>query len=161
MESLEAVVRRLSTFDDVEKRLSNMLSQVGRNAALTTEANNLRGLATRVRQSAVDSHDKVIARTLRCARILPLDKATLDRADELRHLLSIKLPDAVMLAGVDADLAASPPAGRALFANRNAKDFDDPETRRRLENQRCQVITNFETALAKVEADLRPPGTPP
>lgn len=58
MESHDAVFRRLSSFDDLESRVNNMLSQVGRNAALTTEANKLKGLTTRVRQSAVAAHDR-------------------------------------------------------------------------------------------------------
>jgi predicted nucleic acid-binding protein len=152
MESLEAVVRRLATFDDVEKRLSNMLSQVGRNAALSAEADKLKGLAARVRQSALDTHDNAVARTLSCGRVLPLDKVTLAEAQELRQQLGLRLPDAIMLASVHGDLTMSPPAVDAVFANRNAKDFDEPATRERLAKQRCKMLTNFTAALALVEA---------
>lgn len=83
------------------------------------------------------------------------------RASELRKTLDLKLNDAVMLAGVYDDLDADPPKTGALFANRNAKDFDEPVTRKQLQSRQCQIVTSFSTAAAKIEASLRAAGTPP
>jgi hypothetical protein len=54
--------------------------------------------------------------------------------------------DAVVLASVLTDLEAHGPS-ESCFLNKNARDFDDPDIRDRLENCRCKYFARFAAAL--------------
>lgn len=57
--------------------------------------------------------------------------------------------DAIVLASVFAHLDLHHPP-ESCFLNRNAKDFDDPDVRERLEGRGCRFFGRFEDELRYV-----------
>ncbi len=93
---------------------------------------------------------------LRAGRILPLDWATIERAQEILQQGVIKRePDALMLASVilDAETRSRP----SLFLNKNRKDFNtdlDPV----LSPLNCHPIGSFKDGIARIDALSPTPG---
>ena len=105
---------------------------------------------------ARDSEDfrRCSATVLQAASVIPLNSHVLRSAAELEKSTDMKLPDAMVLASVMADLDARKPE-EACFLTRNSKDFDDPDVVHMLAQRGCKIFFSFDDCLSYIRSHLR------
>lgn len=92
---------------------------------------------------------RAVSELLECAEVIPLDADTVRSAAEMGTCHGLSGQDSIVLASVLAHLAATEPT-ESCFLNRNAKDFDDPDIRDRLEMLNCRFFAKFTPALSYI-----------
>ncbi len=153
LESVEAVTRRVLSWRKVGEDVDAQLQQLRRSPLLQAESDSLRGLATRAANLATTALRTTRTELVGRARILPIDRDTLQDAEGLADRFAMTTADAVMLASVLRDPECG--ASASLFLNRNRKDFADNDVRTLLQQRNCRVVPSFEAGLAAVRAALR------
>jgi hypothetical protein len=101
---------------------------------------------------------RTVSEIIETSEVIPLDAGVLRSAADMEITYGLSGQDAIVLASVLAHLQTNPFA-ESCFLNRNAKDFDDPDIRERLESLHCKFFPKFAPALAYILArrELRPP----
>jgi predicted nucleic acid-binding protein len=92
---------------------------------------------------------RTVSALLQASEIIPLDAGILRSAAAIELDYGLSGQDSIVLASVLAHLETTTPA-ESCFLNRNAKDFDDPDIRERLEALRCKFFAKFAPALAYI-----------
>ena len=80
-----------------------------------------------------------------CAR-----SAVIPGGDRLPIRFGLEIEDAIILALVVADLNSPLGTGQHLFANRNLKDFDDPDVIEELRRLGCDTAHSFAEAVNRL-----------
>lgn len=132
-------------------QLNNQVDQLARSSPHQSEVGVLRSipdLIARIDRRDTDRLTRTIERILRAARILDIDLSIFLAAMSYRNQYGLDPQDAIILASVVRDLrirSASSPRGH-MFANRNRKDFGDPELQTELQGLGCHLVSSFEVA---------------
>ena len=92
-----------------------------------------------------------VSELLRQADIISLDAPVLMSAAEIQIDYGLTGQDAIVLASVLAHLDNTKPA-ESCFLNRNAKDFDDPSIREKLEMRACKFRSSFDEGLRYIRS---------
>jgi hypothetical protein len=148
-------VRRRLDGRALHLQLQAQAKQLERTASISAEVPQLQEAADLLLRAAQDAASRFVEvrKTLvEVARMIPIDCTALRDAETLAVEFDLVLPDAVMLASVLADAAAKPSS--SVFINRNTKDFDDPDIKRRLEQEGCKLVWKFDDGLAYVTSCL-------
>jgi hypothetical protein len=87
------------------------------------------------------------------AEVIALDAVILKSALDIQAEFAISGQDSIVLASVLAHLHAHRPP-QSCFLNRNTRDFDDPDIRKKLEDQGCMFFGKFGQALNYMNAQI-------
>jgi len=146
--------------EKARSRLSNdlrtQLSELGRSRPHRAVPATFEALASVLIASAQFEREGLrdtTAELLRTADVISLDTAILRSAAEIQGEFGMSGLDAIVLASVLAHLDLHNPT-ESCFLNRNAKDFDDPDVRERLETRGCRFFWKFEDALSYLVARI-------
>jgi predicted nucleic acid-binding protein len=93
------------------------------------------------------------AELLAVAEVIPLTAVVLLSAVDIEASFGLSGQDAIVLASVFARLETDPLID-SCFVNRNARDFDDPDIRDRLEALHCRFFPRFAQALGYISSRL-------
>ncbi len=96
-----------------------------------------------------DGVRRAVSDLLAASEVIPLDGAILRSAAAMEIEYDLSGQDAIVLASVLGHLEATGP-NESCFLNRNAKDFDNPNIRERLETGRCKFFARFSPAFAYI-----------
>jgi hypothetical protein len=97
---------------------------------------------------------RTVSDLIDASHVIPLDADILRSAALIEPSYDLFPQDAIVLASVLAHLERNTPE-ESCFLNRNAKDFDDPDIRERLEALGCRFFPKFTPGLEYVRARLR------
>jgi predicted nucleic acid-binding protein len=142
---------------ELAERLGRELLQLSRSAPLVEQTNAHRpavDFLTRVGEEEAVRHRSTLERLIQSARLLPLDRATVERSWVLAARHDLRGPDAIVLASVLQDLEGTD-GDEKLFLNRNVKDFDDPDIVELLAARACSLLPSFTSGVGRLEASLR------
>ncbi|MGH9622678.1 MAG: PIN domain-containing protein, partial [Bryobacteraceae bacterium] len=89
---------------------------------------------------------QAVSELLAVAEVIPLTAAVLRSAAGIETTFGLSGQDAIVLPSVFGHLETDAPV-ESCFLNRNARDFDDPDIRDRLEALRCKFFPKFDPAL--------------
>lgn len=159
-ECLERLERRKRQRTSIQSSLQNEIRELGRSARTEGLSEQLRAVTEALVRGASSDwarYDDVIGRLLRCGELIPLDAAILARCVGLRGALGLSPQDAVVMASVLADLEKRRPTA-SVFANKNRKDFENPDIQRILSSLGCELKTRFRGGLAYLESALKAAG---
>jgi predicted nucleic acid-binding protein len=154
-EPFYALVGREKTRKRVAEDVTLQLREIARGRMASDELVALAGVAAFLVQS-LDRERSGLRTALRrvaaCARISPLNRETIQRAEALEQQPGMPAPDALVLASVVLHLEASPAA--SVFLNRNPKDFSNPDIESALGSHGCRLIPSFEQGLGYIQQQL-------
>ncbi|MEJ0038579.1 MAG: hypothetical protein WDO68_21315 [Gammaproteobacteria bacterium] len=97
---------------------------------------------------------EALVSVLRVATIIPLSSRVMNLALEFQKAGRISPQDSVVLASVIL-FVREKASGPKLFANRNLKDFVEPDVVTRFRQCDCRLLRNFTAARHLAEAALR------
>jgi predicted nucleic acid-binding protein len=133
----------------VASQFDDQVNQMARSAPHHIEVKSLREIpslvATIIRRET-DLLISTIERILAVSRQINLDLETFNKAMALRKTSGMTPEDAVILEIVIADLSRNPSSQRHLFANRNRKDFSEPNIVSSLRTLNCDLVWSFDGA---------------
>lgn len=90
---------------------------------------------------------------IKTATILPLDSCIVSAAHECEQEYGLKPQDSTVLASILLHLQKSSQTS-SCFINRNAKDFEDPDIVKKLDNFNCKLISNFTDGIKFIRHKL-------
>jgi predicted nucleic acid-binding protein len=155
-EAFSTIYRRGRERADLVGAIDRELAQVGRMLSLAEEASRVRGVLASASQLVTERYSSVRQILLQTARWIPLTPETLARGAVIEREHGLATPDAIVLASVLEDAAATNEPG--LFVTKDSKDFDDPDIRAALEAVGCEPLFSITAALQRV---LRSTPAPP
>src|SRR5690606_23883662 len=134
----------------LKDRLDAELRELRRTKSLAADAasSQLVALLIRSSQRAEERFRDTRHRLLAMATVLPLDAATIRRAELLSEEHALSLPDALVLASVLED----PAFGHhpSCFLNRNTRDFEDPAIIEILRAGKCRFLGSFVSGVRHI-----------
>jgi hypothetical protein len=98
-------------------------------------------------------YDSLLRRLFGCAHFIPLDAEMVRASLETSNQYGLKPQDAIVLTCVFAHLNSSRP-DRALFINKNRKDFSNPDIIATLDTLKCSLKVRFSDGMAYLRAIL-------
>lgn len=154
VEPIETLRRRQSDLRTFSENIKKQLREVERMAHVPLAKGTYTSLAKTVFDALNDWPARLQTQRqalVEAARLLPLDWATIERAQDILQQGVIKRePDALMLAAVlrDAEACSRP----SLLLNKNTKDFNMKDVAAVLSPLDCHAIGSFKDGLAHIDA---------
>jgi len=158
-ECFERLGRRRSRRVNIRESLREEIRELGRSPTGAPLSGQLRTLSDALVAGAdAEAHryDAVLGRLLACATFIPLDADAIRDSLAARTTYDLSRQDAIILSCVFAHLAATTP-DRAVFINRNRRDFANHDIVAALDARGCALKTEFRAGLAHVTAALDSP----
>lgn len=97
---------------------------------------------------------RAVSTILQSAEVIPLNADILRVAASMEPEYDLSGQDSIVLASILAHLSLDAPV-ESCFLNRNARDFDDPDIRDRLEAFRCKFFAKFDAGLAYIATRIK------
>ncbi len=135
------------------KQVNDQVAQLARSAPHKSEVDVLRAIPNlfgSIEQRETNRLITTVERLLGTAKLIELDSSSFGAAIDYRTHYSLEIEDAIVLAGVMADLNSSGQSGPNLFVTTNIKDFNDPSLIGELKNRDCDVLWTFEDAMVRL-----------
>jgi predicted nucleic acid-binding protein len=135
------------------KQLNSEIGQLARSDTLQSEVDSLRAvpnLFAKIEQREMDRLTRTVERLLATARQIALDQRSFQAAIDYQIRFGLEIEDAIILALVVADLNSPLGTGQHLFANRNLKDFDDPDVIEELRRLGCDTAHSCAEAVNRL-----------
>lgn len=107
----------------------------------------LAGLGERESNRLTDT----VRRLLRAGTVIEVTHAIFEEAMQFRGKYGLSSQDSIVFSSVVSHLTANPVQDRALFANRNWRDFRDPELVAQLGALNCGFVESFDSCHQMVE----------
>jgi predicted nucleic acid-binding protein len=155
-ECLESIGRRRLRREVIQQSVQVDINELTRSAASVSLAEQLRTVAEKLVASAIADgkrYDDLVRRLLGFARFIPLDAAAIRSGLDDNGAYNLTTHDMVILASVLTHLRTTLP-GRAVFINRNRKDFATPAVLAALGPLNCVLKNEFPAGLAYIRAEL-------
>jgi predicted nucleic acid-binding protein len=155
-ECLERIGRRKSQRLTIQRSLREEIRELGRSASSATLSDQLRSLTDSLIAGAdadEQRYDSLLRRLLGCAHFVPLDADVVRSSLGTGSQYGLSPQDAIVLTCVLSHLNANRPV-RALFVNRNRKDFSNPDIIAILGTLQCVLKVRFSDGIAFLRADL-------
>lgn len=156
-EAYEASVRKWRHRRELSNAVSTEVGQLGRSKPYRTrrgEFRKLTGLLVRSIEDQQRGLEATLGEVLETARVLPLERATFERAMEYQKTRSLQPQDSIVYVSVmtDLDEGAGVPS---CFITRNPEDFANPDIEDDdLARHGCKLLTSFRDGLGYVRGHL-------
>ncbi|HZU78087.1 MAG TPA: hypothetical protein VFA70_15070 [Dehalococcoidia bacterium] len=108
-----------------------------------------------VLQEQADALDAIVLDLARTCEILALSSDVVAAAAEYKSRLTLRLPDAIVLASVIHDLTRAPGADESLFISQNSRDFAQAAIQDELRRLNCSYLADFANAVRLAERPSR------
>ncbi|MGH8908400.1 MAG: PIN domain-containing protein [Egibacteraceae bacterium] len=148
----ETFVRRRKKRQISQNEIEAELKQLRRSTSYKVAAEQIELVAALFAASAQEDLARLedaVTRLAEAATLLPLTPRVVRRAYHLQKYMDIGPQDSFVLASVLDDLDDRP-SSKAWFANRNTKDFEDPDVEALLADRNCQLLTSFGAAVGLI-----------
>jgi predicted nucleic acid-binding protein len=145
--------RRQKDRQDLQARLLSEFTQIGRSKPYEEAARNSSEVVALLAKSGEEYRsllERVMARILRCAVIVPIDAHIHAEALTVQSDMGLEPPDAIIYASLRRDMASHPDVAKC-FLNSNSKDFLVPEIANELASLNCVLIPQFANGLAYMQ----------
>jgi hypothetical protein len=152
-ESVTRITRGIRDRGRLTGQFRSHVGQLARSASHQTEVATLLIVPNLIEQIDEREEDRLMAtveRVLTIARLIELDTESFQAARDFQVRFAFTLEDAIVFAGVIADLTRSRRPGLHVFANRNRKDFGDPGIAAELRRLGCDLVLSFEEAARQL-----------
>lgn len=162
-ECLERLGRRKSKRETIQQALRDEIRELSRSAPTAPLSDQLHSLTVSLIAGAradEQRYEDTLRRILGCAEFIPLDAAAIRGSLDARMSYGLTSQDALVFTCVMTHLATTRPT-RAVFLNRNRKDFANPDILAALDQLNCALKTQFTAGLAYVRAELARVSDPP
>ncbi len=152
-----AVAGKEKARNQLRRELDAQVRDLARSRPHHTVPTDFAAFAAVLANSAQFERDGVrnaVADLVQRAEIIALDSVILKAALDIQAEFAMSGQDSIVLASVLSHLETHRPA-QSCFLNRNTKDFDDPDIRKKLDDQGCKFFGKFGQALSYINAQIR------
>lgn len=156
-EPYESLIRRARNRKSIQDQLATELEELARSRPYADVMDTSQAVTGLLAASAQEERNRlasVLERLARTADVIPLTGEVVLASLDFQTSLGLSPQDALVFASVDAHAvhAASEPK---VFANKNWKDFLNPDILDRLAGFDCKLIRTFSGALGHIESVFR------
>ena len=155
-ECLERIGRRKQRRRAIQESINLEVNELSRSPSAATLCDQLEKLATALTENTgIDEErfERLLLRLPSFAHFIPFDARIIRNSLEVQTNYPLKSQDAIVFSSVLTHLRETKPS-RAVFVNRNRRDFDTREIATDLQQLNCSYKPSFAAGLAYIRAEL-------
>ena len=155
-ESLEKIGRRKQQRRSIQEAINSEVKELSRSSSAASVCEQLKRMATALMENTKIDEERFEALLLKlhdCAQFVPMHGTINRKSLEVRRKYDLPPQDAIVYASV-LDHLESSNAAKAVFVNRNSREFDTREIATDLQQLNCSYKPSFAAGLAYIRAEL-------
>lgn len=155
-EPYETLVRHHKERKRIKAEIDRELRQLARTTTYAQQLSEFQSLTALLIDSADEETkrlERIRARILKAAEVVPLDASVLATATQYQKIHGLPPQDSIMYVTVLSHLEQAQ-VSQSCFLNRNARDFDDPDLVDELSTYNCKLLVQFDAGYQFILSHL-------
>lgn len=155
-EPYETLVRHHKQRKRIKAEIDGELRQLARTTTYAQQLREFQSLTALLIDSADEETkrlERIRARILKAAEVVPLDTSVLATATQYQKIHGLSPQDSIMYVTVLSHLEQAQ-VSQSCFLNRNARDFDDPDLVDELSTYNCKLLVQFDAGYQFILSHL-------